>query len=338
MTDTRIDSTVELEAVIGRTPAPAVLKVIDHLDEWALRWIAAAPFMLACFGDASDISVTPAGGAPGFASGDQHELRLPTQLFDDTALARPGAAFASLFLLPGIGETLRINGKVVEAGPTEIRVAVEECYGHCAKALLRSELWAAQPIDTVPDDPAAYVAASRFMALATVSADGRADLSPKGDPAGRMARLDGDALWFADRPGNRRVDSFRNILTQPRMALALLIPGATRVAIVHGEAAITTEEASREQFTVEEKTPSLAIRVETSKVELRESAALARARPWPAVLGEHGINPTKLAISHIKLNRNRGFGAKFTSAVLAGLDATGLVQKVVDKEYKDNLY
>lgn len=88
-----------------------------------------------------------------------------------------------------------------------------------------------------PADLAAFVAASRFMALATVGAEGRADVSPKGDPAGCMAQLDGDRLWFADRPGNRRVDSFRNIVDQPQAALALLVPGATAVVIVRGRGA-----------------------------------------------------------------------------------------------------
>lgn len=334
----RIDSVAALEGVIGKTPPPAVHKVIDHLDAWALRWIAATPLMLVNFGDTSGIRLTLGGGTPGFASGDAHELRLPIAVLDNPELAQPGLAFASLFLLPGIGETLRINGKVVEVGPSEIRIAVEECFGHCAKALLRSKLWSAVATDKVPDDPAAFVAASSFMVLATLSAEGRADLSPKGDPAGLMARLDGDTLWFADRPGNRRVDSFRNILTQPRIAMVLLIPGSPHITVLSGEAAMTTDEASRERFTVEDKTPKLVTRVQTSAIEMRTSQALARAQLWPATLGAHGIDPIKLALDHIKLNRAHGFGAKMTNAVLTGLNATGLVQKIVDKEYKDGLY
>jgi len=333
-----IASIEALEGVVGKTPGAMHLKVIDHLDAGALRWIAAAPLMFAGFGDGAGMGVTLGSGAPGFAQGDAHELRLPAAALDDSALARPGEAFGSLFLVPGIGETLRINGRVAAVGADGIRVAVEECYGHCAKALIRSDLWAAAPIGEAPDDPAAFVAASRFLALATFGEEGRADLSPKGDPAGCMARLDGDMLWFADRPGNRRVDSFRNILTQPRVALALLIPGANRVAIVRGTAQLTADEAARARFEVQGKTPLLAIGVKVDGIELRDSAALERAALWPVKPDAHGIEPAKLFVEHIKLNRNAGLGAKLASAALAVPGVQGLLKKGLDKDYRDNLY
>lgn len=295
MTDAAITTVAEMEGVIGKTPPPMHLKVIDHLDPGALRWISESPLMFASFGDGANVGVTLAGGLPGFASGDAQELRVPIALLDDPALARPGAAFGSLFLVPGIGETLRVNGRVASADADQVHVAVDECYGHCAKALIRSELWAAQPAQA-PDDAAAFVEASRFMALATIGAEGRADLSPKGDPAGCMVRLDGETLWFADRPGNRRVDSFRNIIGQPRVALAALIPGPARIAIARGRARLTTDEAARERFTVRDKTPLVAIGVETDAIELRDSPALARANLWP-VQAESDIDPAHCSSS-----------------------------------------
>jgi predicted pyridoxine 5'-phosphate oxidase superfamily flavin-nucleotide-binding protein len=327
-----------LEGVIGKTPGAMHLKVIDHLDAGALRWIAAAPLMFAGFGDGSGMGVTLGGGPPGFAQGEAHELRMPAAALDDPALARPGEAFGSLFLVPGIGETLRVNGRVTDVGLDGVRVAVEECYGHCAKALIRSDLWAAAPVTEAPDDPAAFVAASRFLALATFGEEGRADLSPKGDPVGCMARLDGDTLWFADRPGNRRVDSFRNILGQPRVALALLIPGADRVALVRGTARLTTDDDARSQFQVQGKTPLLAIGVKTDRIELRDSPALERAALWPVRPDTHGIEPAKLFVEHIKLNRNAGLGAKLASAALAVPGVQSLLKKGLDKDYRDNLY
>lgn len=336
MSDTMIMTLETLEGVVGKTPPPMHLKVIDHLDAGALRWISESPLMFACVGDHSRIGITLAGSAQNFASGDARELRVPVSLLDDPALARPGMAFGSLFLLPGIGETLRVNGRIVAADGDHMRVAVEECYGHCAKALIRSELWAAQPVEA-PDDPAAFVAASRFMALATIGANGHADLSPKGDPAGCMARLDGDVLWFADRPGNRRIDSFRNIVGQPQIALALLIPGSTRAAIVRGIAQLTTDAAARERFTVKDKTPLLAIRVAIDEFELRDSAALTRANLWP-VRAESDIDPAKLFVEHIKLNKAGGIGATLARVSLAVPGMKGLLKKGLDKDYRDNLY
>lgn len=333
---TIIDTIAALEGVIGKTPPPMHLKVIDHLDAGALRWIAQSALMFAGLGEGGGIGVTLAGGAPGFVKGDARELNLPLALMDNPALARPGTAFGALFLLPGIGETLRVNGRVTDITADRIRIAVEECYGHCAKALIRSELWAAQPVQT-PDDPTAFVAASRFAALATIGPQGHADLSPKGDPAGCMARLDGDVLWFADRPGNRRVDSFRNIVEQPDVALALLVPGACRIAVVRGRAHLTTDEAARERFAVRDKTPLLAIRVQIETIALHESAALARANLWP-VETQSDIDPAKLFVEHIKLNKAGGVGAVLARASLSVPGVTGLLKKGLDKDYRDNLY
>lgn len=331
-------TTVEaLEGVIGKTPPPMHLKVIDHLDAGALRWISRSQLMFAGFGDGSGVGVTLAGGAPGFASGNASELRLPVALLDDPMLARPGAAFGSLFLLPGIGETLRVNGRVTSVDAEEIRITVDECYGHCGKALIRSEFWSAQPIANAPGDIAAFVADSRFLALATTSAEGHADLSPKGDPAGCMAQLDGDTLWFADRPGNRRVDSFRNIIDRPQVALALLIPGSTQIAVLRGDARLTTDEAARARFTVQDRRPLLAIRVDASAIELRASPALARANLWP-VRAEIDIDPAKLFVEHIKLNKADGIGAALARASLSVPGVTGLLKKGLDKDYKENLY
>ncbi|WP_149536355.1 pyridoxamine 5'-phosphate oxidase family protein [Siccirubricoccus phaeus] len=338
MNGQQISSIDALESVVGRTPGAMHLKVIDHLDAGALRWIAAAPLVCAGFGDASRLGVTFGGGRPGFAGGDARSLRMPTASLDDPDLARPGAAFGSLFLIPGIGETLRVNGRVEQAGAEEIQVSVEECYGHCAKAVIRSELWAAQPVDAVPGDPAGFIAASRFAALATLGAEGHADLSPKGDPAGCMAQLDGDTLWFADRPGNRRCDSLRNILGRPDVALALLIPGAAQLAVLRGQAALTTEPAARARFEVRGKVPSLAIRVAVSGIEYQVSPALARAGLWPVAPAAQAIDPAALFVEHIKLNRGNGLGARLASAALAVPGAATLLKKGLDKDYKENLY
>ncbi|ABD87755.1 pyridoxamine 5'-phosphate oxidase-related, FMN-binding [Rhodopseudomonas palustris BisB18] len=233
---------------------------------------------------------------------------------------------------------LRINGTVAAVDEHEVSIAVEQCYGHCGKALLRSEFWAAMPQVAAPQDVASFVADSRLMALASSDAQGHADLSPKGDPAGGLLRLEDDTAWFADRPGNRRTDSFRNILVQPRVAAALLIPGSSYVVHLSGRARISSDAARRAAFAVQDKTPALVAAIDDLTIELRDSAALRRARLWPLQPPTHGIEAAKLFVEHIKLNRDSGFAARLTGAALSVPGVSGLLKTALDKEYKNNLY
>jgi predicted pyridoxine 5'-phosphate oxidase superfamily flavin-nucleotide-binding protein len=330
-----IESIAGLEAIIGKAPPAVSLKVIDHVDTTAQRWLEASPLMFAGFGEPDGLAVTLGGGAPGFARAEPATLSVPLAALDDPALATPGASFGSLFLVPGIGETLRINGRVASADGDVARIAVEECYVHCAKALIRSGFWSAIPIDAAPAAADAFAADACFMALATMDAAGHADLSPKGDPAGSMAHIEGDQLWFADRPGNRRTDSFRNLIDQPRIAAALLIPGSTKVAIVCGAAMLTDDETARATFAVQGKVPLLATRVDALDIDIRPSAALARAQLWPSAAAPADIKPAKMFAEHVKLNKDKGIGARIAGAFVS---IPGLMQRGLDKDYKDNLY
>ncbi|MEJ7925686.1 pyridoxamine 5'-phosphate oxidase family protein [Sphingobium sp. AN641] len=336
-----IDSIAKLEAVTGRTPPAIHLKVIDHLDEGALRWLAQSPLAFVCLGSGLDtakasVIATICGGVPGFAWGDTRRLRIPLASLDNAEPLAVRASFGSLFLIPGIREALRINGRLEAMDAEHLHVVVEECYGHCAKAIIRSDLWAAQPCDA-PADLASFVTASRFLALATVGAGGQADLSPKGDPAGCMAMLDGDRIWFADRPGNRRVDSFRNIVEQSQTGIVLLVPGATHMLTARGSARLATDLAIRDRFATQGKTPLLAIELSVETMALHASRALERASPWP-VRQTSDIDPTKLFMGHIKLNKGGGVGAMLARASLSVPGMTGLLKRGLEKDYKDNLY
>ncbi|PZQ22979.1 MAG: pyridoxamine 5-phosphate oxidase [Sphingopyxis macrogoltabida] len=330
-----IDSIAALEAVVGKAPPAIDLKIIDHLDATARRWLAAAPLMFAGIGDGDGIAMTLAGGAPGFAGGDAACLSVPLDRIDAPERLRPGSGFGSLFLIPGIGETLRINGRVSEAADGFARIAVEECYVHCAKALIRSDFWTADPQDDAPTTRDAFIADARFMALATIDPAGKADVSPKGDPAGRMTRIDKGAIVFPDRPGNRRTDSFRNIIAQPRVGGALLIPGSAHVATFTGTVSLTSDESAREPFTVQGKRPLLAGRIDDLDIAIAPSAALTRAALWPAAAAPDDIRPAKMFAEHLRLNKTKGIGARIASAVVS---IPGFMQKGLAKDYKDNLY
>jgi len=336
MTEAAIRTIAALEATVGAKPATVDLKVIDHLDAQARRWLAASPLAFAGFADAQHIGVTAAGGEPGFAAAlGEQRLRLPRAALDDPAQAAPGRGAGLLFLVPGVGETLRVNGRVAHVDGGDVVIAVDECYAHCAKALLRSDFWQPAP-SAEPVEVADFLRACRFMALATADAGLRTDLSPKGDPAGLLVQAGGDGIRFADRPGNRRTDSLRNLLERPGAAALLIVPGHARVAIIGGTASLGADPAWRQAFAVDGKTPRLVTEIASPAIALRPSAALARARPWavPAT-PPADIDPAAIFAAHVKLNRTGGLRAALARGVVS---IPGLMRKGLDEDYKRNLY
>lgn len=332
-----IDSTAALETCIGKLPGPRDLKVIDHLDAHAIHWLAATPLLFAAFGDDRGIAIHAAGGDEGFARAlDAQHLGIPLASLDAAGDLRVGQGFGALMLVPGMGETLRVNGRVQAVEQGLLRVVVQECYLHCAKAVIRSGFWAAAPHTQVPGDADRVLDDSRFMLLATMDDQGRTDLSPKGDPAGALLRRHDGAIWFPDRPGNRRLDSFRNILSQPRVALLAVVPGSHHVLHVAGQARLDTDEDVRGLFRVEDKTPKLATCVEHADVRLHRSDAIARAQPWTArARPPHALDPAEIFKAHVKLSRSSGLQA---ALVRTTISIPGLMQKGLDSDYKHNLY
>jgi hypothetical protein len=324
-----------LEACVGKVSEAVNMKVIDHLDDGARRWIAASPFLFAAFGGGDGVRITAGGGETEFVRViDSKRIKLSTALLDDPHLARKGCGFGALFLTPSVGETLRVNGRVLVVAD-EIEILVEECYVHCAKALIRSNFWNASPVIDVPEEASDFLAASRFLALATTNAQGDADISPKGDPSGAMVRFDQRSAWYADRPGNRRVDSFRNILGQPSIAAAALIPGSSRMVLFSGVARISTDASMRACFAVEGKTPQLVTCIEEPSMIIRESPALIRAGLWPAAPRVEGIDPAAMLVAHVNLSKADGSQAQLLRSVLS---VPGRMEKELQLDYKNNLY
>ncbi|PPE74642.1 pyridoxamine 5-phosphate oxidase [Solimonas fluminis] len=332
----RIETLPALEAVVGKVPGPRDLKVIDFLDAASRRWLQTSPLLFAACGDGRAIGITLGGGEPGFVQApDAQRLRIPLALLDHPELAQPGLGFGGLFLSPSLCETLRVNGQVESVAEGFAGISVRECYLHCAKALMRSDFWKGEPGGDVPGEAPAFVDASRFMALATVDPQGWADVSPKGDPRGAMLQMRGGDAWFADRPGNRRVDSFRNILAQPQVAAAVLVPGSHRVVRLAGPARLTTDAAMRSLFTVAERLPKLATCVAQPRLELYDSAALARAQPWPAQPAAQDLDPAAIFKAHVLHSKSGGLMA---GVARTALKLPGLMEKTLKDDYQKNLY
>lgn len=116
--------------------------------------------------------------------------------------------------------------------------------------------------------------------VATAASDGTCDVSPKGDPPGFAHVLDVHTLVIPDRPGNRRVDGFLNVLTNPRVGLVFLIPGRGDTLRVNGRATIVRDAPFFDDLVVEGHRPTLALVVEVEEVFFHCPKAFLRSRLW----------------------------------------------------------
>lgn len=163
------------------------------------------------------------------------------------------------------------------AHPVTDLAALEALYGTPAAASIKKE------IDYLHPHYQAFVKAAPFVALATQGPDGL-DVSPRGDPAGFVHLHDDRTLLLPDRRGNNRIDSLRNIVHDPRVALLFLIPGVGETLRVNGRAVITTDPVLLARFAVAGKLPLSVLVVHVEKVFFQCSRAVLRARLWdPAV-------------------------------------------------------
>ena len=172
----------ELRARFGPVGPLAAQKVLDHLDAYALRFVALCPFLVLASADAEGhVDASPGGDAPGFvAAPNARTLVIPDRRGNNridsfvNILTNPNVGL--ILFVPGIDETLRVNGtaaithdhallepmvaqgKVPAAG---LVVQVREVFFHCAKALIRSRLW----------DPDGRVPRDTFPSLGRILAD-----------------------------------------------------------------------------------------------------------------------------------------------------------------------
>ena len=126
-----------------------------------------------------------------------------------------------------------------------------------------------------------WLAASPFCMLATADADGRCDASPKGDPAGSLVHVVDDVtIAIAERPGNRRVDGYRNILENPHIGLNFLIPGRGDTLRINGRARLVREAPFFDEMVVKGHRPVLALVVDIEEIFFHCAKAFLRSGLW----------------------------------------------------------
>jgi len=124
-----------------------------------------------------------------------------------------------------------------------------------------------------------YIEASPFVSLATSGPEGL-DCSPRGDRPGFVRVHDEKTLMLPDRRGNNRIDSLRNIVRDPRVALLFLIPGVGKTLRVNGRAEISVEPVLLDSFAVDDKPPRSVTVITVDAVYFQCARALVRSELW----------------------------------------------------------
>ena len=156
-----------------------------------------------------------------------------------------------------------------------------------------SELAVNKQLTTLDHYCRAFIALSPFLLIGTTDAAGRLDVSPRGDAAGSVLVLDERTLAIAERPGNKRADTLRNIIQTGSVGLLFLIPGVEDVLRVNGRASLSRNLALLERLAAQGKQPLLAIGVEVEECFMHCAKACKRSRLWqPAHWPDHSALPS----------------------------------------------
>ncbi len=172
---------------------------------------------------------------------------------------------------------------------------LEKLYGEPHERSLRKE------IPYVNEDYRAFIEFAPFVVLATSGPEGL-DCSPRGDAPGFVRIIDERTLALPDRVCNNRIDSLRNIIANPHLALLFVVPGVGETLRVNGRGRISADAALLESFAVDGKLPRTVLLVDVDAVYFHCSKALARSRLWdPTRHVERSRLPSAGAI-HRRLN------------------------------------
>ena len=173
----------------------------------------------------------------------------------------------------------------------------------------------------------AFIRRSPFICIGTQDLEGRADVSPRGDPVGFVKILDAHTLAIPDRTGNNRLDSLVNILVNPSIGLLFIIPGFDDTLGVCGRASLVTHPEILGGMSVNDRVPKLAIVVRVSEVFMHCAKAFRRSQLWNP---EHFQDRREMpSLSKIILDQTTG---------APGEEEMRQIDADLEEEYKRTLY
>lgn len=356
----KVSTAEAVEEIIGKQPVPVMLKAVDALDEGCCEVIARTPVAALGFRDHDGVPHTTfVGGLPGFT-----RVESPTSVSFEVPAGSPrpasGGGASMIFIMPGIGETLRLNGVAAAVSGDRVTIDLHETYFHCARCMLRSKLWKDAPaqrahhgidVPSSRDDEVAgplsrpavadFLSSASFLAVSSWDGSDRGDTSPKGDPAGFVRVIDGHTLAIPDRRGNRRADTLHNLTACDELSFAALVAGRDDVLHISGTAYMTDDQTLRSTMAIGEVVPNLAVVVRVARADIKPNEAVKRSGMWdPSTHLDRSQIPdlNKLGAQHMARNKERGAMASMTRVVGRGLAASAkLTTRAVDAVYRNEL-
>jgi uncharacterized protein len=210
---------------------------------------------------------------------------------------------------------------VGENFPCKDRVGTEEelrsIVGH------PSELVKRKVINFIDKHCVDFISRSPFLLVSTSDDSGKCDVSPRGDMPGFALVLDEKHLLIPERPGNKRIDTLRNVLANPNVGLLFLIPGLGETLRINGKASLVKDEDLLEKMAVKGKKPFIGICVEVEECFLHCAKAMKRSGLWePETWSDSFPNASKILLDHTKTTN------------LTELD----IHKSLQEAYKNGLY
>jgi PPOX class probable FMN-dependent enzyme len=162
----------------------------------------------------------------------------------------------------------------------------------------------AKVLDHIDEVSRKIIEKSPFIVVASASANGYPDISPKGDPVGFVRVLGDKYVAIPDRPGNKRVDTFTNLLQNPYLAILFLIPGKGETLRVTGECRIVRDQGVRESLAVAGRVPDFAIVMHVERVLIHCPKCVVRSKlwqpdKWPDATETAGIVEAMIAHAHL---------------------------------------
>jgi PPOX class probable FMN-dependent enzyme len=185
-------------------------------------------------------------------------------------------------------------------------------------------------LDRLDEHCRRFVELSTFVVIASRNSAGKMDVSPKGDPPGFVRIVDERTLAVPERPGNRRCDTFTNVLQVPDVAMIFFVPGEDLTLRVMGRASITSDPALLRTMAVQTREPVVALRVDVDEAFIHCGKAPKRARLWdPDAQVAKGTFPRMGEMLHDQITGKYQKDMEVTRSEMGD---------ITDTDYRDNVY